>query len=133
VRISNEIRVISESVFEGCRSLKEVDLPTKLVKISRGAFKGCTSLTQIILPVGMKTLGFDAFADCTSLRRIALPKGLSEIEDFDAFSSCDSLTDISFGGSEEEFSRLMRGRVLTLQRSNTQAFVPKIHFMDLKI
>ena len=80
----------------------------------------------------MKTLGFDAFADCSSLRRIALPKELSEIEDYDAFSGCDSLTDVSYGGSQDEFMVLLRGRTLTLQRSDTSIFTPKIHFMDLK-
>lgn len=87
---------------------------------------------QIILPVGTKILGFDAFADCSSLRRIALPKELSEIEDYEAFSGCDALTDISYGGSKEEFFSLMHGRTLTLQRSDTSTFTPKIHFMDLK-
>ena len=81
----------------------------------------------------MSSLGFDAFADCSSLKRIALPKELIEIEDFDAFSGCDALTDISFGGSESDFKSLMRGRTLTLQRSDASLFVPKIHFMDLKI
>ena len=124
--------LIDESTFEGCRSLKYVDLPTKLVKIGRRAFKGCTSSTNIIHPVGTAVIGYDAFADCKSLARIAIPKDLREIEDFDAFGGCDNLTDISFGGSREKWEFVMRGNSLTIQRSDCTVSVPKIAFMNLE-
>jgi hypothetical protein len=124
--------LIDESTFEGCRSLKYVDLPTKLVKIGRRAFKGCSSLANIILPVGTAVIGFDAFADCSSLGRIAIPKDLREIEDNDAFGGCDSLTEISFGGSKEKWESVLRGGILTVQKSDCSVSVPKITFMNLE-
>ena len=123
--------LIDEATFEGCRSLKTVDLPTKLVKIGRRAFKGCTSLASIILPVGTQIIGFDAFADCASLARIALPKELTELEDFDIFGGCDKLTDVSYGGDKDAWERLMRGGVLTVQRSDLSVYTPRISFMNL--
>ena len=124
--------LIDESTFEGCRSLKYVDLPTKLVKIGRRAFKGCSSLTSIILPVGTTVIGFDAFADCSSLTRIAIPKDLREIEDLDAFGGCDSLSEISFGGTKEKWEMILRNRSLTIQKSDCSVSVPKISFMNLE-
>ena len=124
--------IIDESTFEGCRSLKYVDMPQKLVKIGRRAFKGCSSLSSIILPLSCAVIGFDAFADCTSLGRIAIPQHMREIEDFDIFGGCDSLTDISFGGTKEKWDSLMRGNILTLQKSDCTISTPKISFMNLE-
>ena len=54
-----------------------------------------------------------------------------EFEDLELFSGCDSLTEISFGGSEAMFDNLTRGQTITVQRSNLTYFTPKIIFMDL--
>jgi hypothetical protein len=132
VKLSLNMGMIDESLFEGCRALKTVDLPPKLYKIGRRAFKGCSSLTGIILPVTLKEIGFDAFASCRSLKGIAIPRGLSEIEDSDAFGGCDSLSEITFGGTKEEWEMLNRGRTLSVQRSDLSFYSPKVHFLGLK-
>ena len=106
-------------------------MPVKLKKIGRRAFAGCSSLRSLILPVGTSAIGLDAFSGCASLGRIAIPKRLSEIEDLELFSGCDSLSEISFGGSEEMFEMLTRGRPITVERSDLTRFTPKIIFMDL--
>jgi len=124
--------LIDESTFEGCRSLKIVDMPSRLTKIGRRAFKGCSSLTSVILPVSVKEIGLDAFAECTSLSRIAIPKGVREIEDEDAFSSCDSLKEISFGGSETDWELLTHGRAITVERSDATVFSPRVICLNLK-
>ena len=124
--------LIDESTFEGCRSLKVVDMPTKLVKIGRRAFKGCTSLASLILPVNVQVIGFDAFADCSVLKRIAIPKDIREIEDFDIFGGCDSLSDISFGGTKEKWEALLGRNILSVQKSDCTVYIPKVNFMNLE-
>ena len=124
--------LIDDSTFEGCRSLKVVDMPVRLRKIGRRAFFGCSSLSSLILPVGTASLGLDAFVGCSSLVRIAIPKHLMELEDGDLFFGCDSLSEISFGGSAEMFDSLTRGGTVTVQKSDLSTFTPKIIFMDLK-
>lgn len=124
--------LLDESLFEGCRSLATVDMPANLTRIGRRVFKGCTSLKSLILPVGVTSIGFDAFAGCTSLSRIALPKGISELEDDDVFSACDSLTDISYGGSREEFELLCHGKTLTVERTDCSLHTPRVTFLNLK-
>jgi hypothetical protein len=126
------MRLIDESTFEGCRSLKYIDLPTKLVKIGRRAFKGCSSLASLILPVGTQSIGFDAFADCSSLERIAIPKDVKDLEDEDVFGGCDSLKEISFGAGKSEWDTLMRGKTLTVRLSDATLRSPSVTFMNLK-
>jgi hypothetical protein len=102
-----------------------------LYKIGRRAFKGCSSLESIILPVALAEIGYDAFASCRSLRRLGIPKGLKTIEDEDAFSCCDSLSEITYGGSREDWEYLVRG-TLTVKRSDASLITPKVSFLDLK-
>ena len=124
--------LLDESLFEGCRSLAIVDMPSRLTRIGRRVFKGCTSLKSVILPVGITSIGFDAFAGCTSLSRIAIPKGVAEIEDDDIFSACDSLTDISYGGSREEWELLCHGKIMTVEKSDSTLVTPRVTFLNLK-
>jgi hypothetical protein len=126
------MRLIDESLFEGCRSLTEIELPTRLVKLGRRAFKDCTSLSSVIMPEGLKSIGFDAFSGCSSLRRISIPKGLVELEDLDVFDSCDSLVEISFGGDLPKWEFLVGRGALTIQHSDLSVSTPKVIFLDLK-
>ena len=130
--VSDNIKILEESVFEGCRSLETADLPTKLVKIGRRAFKNCTSLASIILPIGVEAIGFDAFAGCSALSRIALPKDISNIEDEDVFSGCDSLSEISFGGTKDRWRELMSDKELTVKRSDGTVRSPAVRFMNFE-
>ena len=124
--------LIDDSLFEGCRSLKIVDLPARLSRIGRRAFKGCVSLASVILPVGVKEVGLDAFAGCSSLSRIAIPKDMRELEDEEVFGGCDSLTDISFGGSREAWELLTHGKTLTVEKSDLSVSTPTVTFLNLK-
>ena len=53
----------------------------------------------------MKHITHLAFAGCTKLQHITLPIAMVELEN-DAFDDCDSLSNIFYCGSEEEFSAL---------------------------
>ena len=106
-------------------------MPAGLTRIGRRVFKGCTSLKSLILPVSVKNIGFDAFAGCTSLARIAIPKGTCELEDDDVFTNCDSLSDISFGGSREEWEMLTHGKTLMIECTNGAVKTPRVTFLNI--
>jgi hypothetical protein len=57
---------------------------------------------------------------------------MREIEDEDIFGGCDSLGEISFGGSREGWENIMRGRALTVQKSDLTVSTPKVSFLDLE-
>ena len=119
---------ISDYAFYKNARIESVDLPARLARIGRLAFKGCTSLRAIILPYALIEVGFDAFYGCSALKRIAIPKSVKRIEDMEAFGACDSLVEISFGGSVEEWEYLTGGKSITVERSDLSLYTPRVIF-----
>ena len=60
----------------GCRSLKAVELPSRLTEIRDRAFHSCVSLEKIYIPSTVSKMGSYIFEDCHSLSEIIcdLPK-----------------------------------------------------------
>ena len=72
VRIGNNVKKIDEAVFASCKSLKEIELPSRssIESIGRRAFANCVSLEKVILNGRLKNISEDAFWSCTSLKEI---------------------------------------------------------------
>ncbi|MBQ2967727.1 MAG: leucine-rich repeat protein [Clostridia bacterium] len=68
--------------FNGCISLKEVNLPNTVTYIdnslSGGAFEECSALKSIILPTSLKIIESGAFRE-TGLAEVIIPYGVEEI------------------------------------------------------
>ena len=116
VILADGVTSIGDNAFDGCSSLKSINLPEGVTSIGESAFYGCISLTNISLPDGVTSIGDNAFAqcalisiilpekltsigmatfaDCGGLTSINLPKGVTSIED-GAFRGCTSLISIS--------------------------------------
>ena len=90
------VTALSAGAFNGCHSLKAVNLPPTLTTIGDYAFNGCDSLTSIIIPGQVSTIGNHAFALCKKLTTLALPDAVTAIGDY-AFFGCSSLTQIDLG------------------------------------
>ena len=88
-------------------------------------------MTSVTLSNSLLSIGANAFSGCSSLRRVAIPKGIVELEDDDVFSLCDSLSEISFGGSQSEWELLLHGKALTVEKSNLTVSAPKVTFLNL--
>ena len=63
---------IGYRAFEGCTSLKSVDIPNSVTKIGRRSFKGCTSLQSIDIPNSITTIENGAFSGCISLKDLRI-------------------------------------------------------------
>lgn len=92
VKLPN-ITTLSEELFLGCKSLKNIILPETIDTIKDSAFYGCESLEYIKLPENLKVILKYAFAECSNLKKINLPEKL-EIIDECAFWTCNSLEKI---------------------------------------
>lgn len=68
----SKLRVIGEIAFQGCRSLKYIDLPNSIKVIGSRAFSMCTSLESIIIPSSAMQIGRGAFSCCEKLSSIKL-------------------------------------------------------------
>ena len=58
---------IPDSMFEGCTSLSDIEIPTWVTEIKTKAFRNCTSLTRLTVPASVTTIADDAFDGCTNI------------------------------------------------------------------
>lgn len=74
VILSADISAVNNNAFEGCTSLKNIDIPTNSgVGIGNYAFKDCSALTSVYIPAGVRTVGLGAFEGCTRINSMTLP------------------------------------------------------------
>lgn len=92
VSLSDQIVRIGKSCFDGCDSLRDMNMPSALEDIESCAFRDC-SLNIVTLPSKIKTIHRSTFEGCTSLSHIELPESLNKIEE-KAFLGCISLQNI---------------------------------------
>lgn len=89
------------NIFENCKKLKNVSLPSSLRKLDM-TFYNCSLLEKIVIPEGVESLGISVFSGCSSLVDITLPSTLKEFEEHPtideygsmAFGFCESLKNI---------------------------------------
>lgn len=86
----------SSYIFEGCKDLETVVMPTTLTKIGGYVFRGCEKLKDIDLS-HVVLIGSEAFKGCTSLTSVNLT-GLQKSGSCGSwiFEGCTSLTDVTF-------------------------------------
>lgn len=94
IYVGRGIKVISKSVFSGCKNLVSVNLPEGLTDILDHAFEGCESLTAITIPQSVWYIG-RSFAYCTNLSSVNFVEGsrLEHLGDY-CFQEDISLTEI---------------------------------------
>lgn len=98
IDIPANVVFIDEEAFAGCSDLALVNIEGNTT-IGERAFSGC-GLTQVVIGEGIESISKDVFASCQRLVSVVLPKSLTQISS-GAFYDCRSLTDVYYGGSEE--------------------------------
>jgi Leucine-rich repeat (LRR) protein len=93
-------RFIWGGIFNGCKNLQSVKLPSKIKFIAPEFFKGCTKLISINFPTKVEKIGNFAFDSCISLTSMILPNTVSVIGDY-AFRNCTNLDSIIIDGEIE--------------------------------
>ena len=90
VKISPEIKSISNTAFVDCISLTSIYIPEGIERIELDAFGRCSGLKNVSLPQSLKVIERGVFWECKGLEEITIPSGVEEIGDY-AFFHCDSL------------------------------------------
>lgn len=128
VSIPGSVTAIGNCAFQSCGSLTEVKIPDGVVSIGSSAFGYCYSLTGVSIADSVTFIGVSAFRNCENLKRVSIPGGVTAIEQrtfyacrkltgvgipdsvvsigTSAFNRCGSLTDVYYGGSEEQWARI---------------------------
>ena len=109
----NNVKIIKEEAFIGCKELEEITLPTSITKLEKATFKYCEKLksvtilgdlydlpestfeldyflSNIKLNDSLLTIGSKAFYLCIGLKEIYIPKNVINIE-ASAFGGCKNL------------------------------------------
>ena len=108
ITLSNSLTTIDSYAFKECTSLNNIIIPSSVTTIGEDAFYKCTSLTSIIIPNGVTKIGRNVFFCCTSLKSFTIPNSVTEIGNH-AFYKCNSLTDVYYGGTEEQWNKITIG------------------------
>lgn len=92
------VTAIADKAFQGCVSLKSVEIPESINSIGSSSFANCYSLSRVNVPSQIDIIEDYTFSGCTSLLSIVFPEGLKIIGQY-AFQGCYSLTNITIPGS----------------------------------
>ena len=100
---------INSGVFNGVRSLKNVDIKADITTLANETFYGCTALESVTLPAGVTAIGNKAFFGCAALNGIEFPTALETIGE-SAFEHCSKIAEITIGKNVAEIgSRAFAG------------------------
>lgn len=90
VRIPEGVKEIGNSAFFHFNDMKQLILPSSLIRISAFAFHDCSKLKFVEIPENVEIIADHAFSDCRDLKFVILPKNLKYVGYF-AFSDCENL------------------------------------------
>ena len=96
------LEIWSEAFYE-CTLLEGVILPNGLKYIGSSAFYGCAELERVEIPDTVRSIAMYAFSNCEKLRYVFLPKSVKVVYE-GAFRYSEAVTDVFYGGSEEEWA-----------------------------
>ena len=94
---------MSYGVFDECRSLTYVKLPSDMTAIPDGTLSGCSSLADFEIPSGVTSIGHSAF-EGTAITSIAFPDAVSELAD-EVCRSCKYLKEIRLPANLKKIGR----------------------------
>lgn len=115
IAIPSSVKVLNSDLLKNCKDLQSVTLNEGLESIYGSVFRGCTSLTDIEIPDSVKYVGIRilngveipsgfTFEGCTSLETVKIGDGVSDLTAMSLFSGCTSLQSLTLGKSVQSIS-----------------------------
>lgn len=102
--VPDTVDSIDPFAFAYNKTLKSVALPENLLCIGLFAFENCSALESITVPDSTKLI-IRSFYNCDSLKTVVIGKNV-ELLSSESFASCESLTDVRYNGSVEEWNAI---------------------------
>ena len=117
--------------YEYRNEFTEIVVESGITSVPDYAFEYLENVTSITLPETVTSLSLNAFNDCGSLNHLLLPSSLTSISGTSntgspAFIRCESLTDLYYLGTAEEWAALANANRVTSANSEMT-----IHFLVL--
>ena len=95
VEIPNSVTSIANATFLNCSGLTSIVIPNSVTAIGNRAFNGCSGLTSAIIGNSVTAIGDEAFKDCSGLTSIVIPKSVTEIGS-NTFDGCSGMKKVAF-------------------------------------
>ena len=102
VLVPSSVTSIEYAAFYHCESLAELPLPDSVSVIAPRAFE-YSGLQYFEIPENVSEIDFRTFYGCVDLETVYIPAGVDSIA-ADAFDRTDSLTDVYYEGTYEQFT-----------------------------
>lgn len=105
--------------FDGCISLREIDLSGSIQKLALGTFYNCKSLERIVIPSNIDEVDSHCFSKCNNLKTVIIQSTHTTIQPFafgeswvgDKLVNCPALVNVHLpnGANAESYYPLFRG------------------------
>ena len=89
INFENGVHSLGTYAFSACEGLESIYL-TGLQSMSDCVFMGCSSLKEIFIPNTISNLGDGVFGHCVALRKVVIPKEITSMTEL-TFSGCVNL------------------------------------------
>ena len=93
VHIPDSVKSIGKGTFRDCK-LTKVVLSKSITILAPSLFQGCDSLEEIDIPENVESIGLQTFLWCSNLKKVLLHEGLKYIED-NSFNWCSNLEELT--------------------------------------
>ena len=122
--IPNSVTSIGDFAFCDCWGIKSITIPDSVTTVGEDVFNNCAYLVTATLPGGLTHISRYAFSYCTRLTSITIPDSVTTIG-FGAFYWCNNLTDVYYGGTEEQWRSISVDNTVN---GNTSLLNATIHY-----
>ncbi|MBQ3494651.1 MAG: leucine-rich repeat protein, partial [Clostridia bacterium] len=93
VIIPKSLSLLTQCLFDGCKSLTSISLPNSVTEFENGVFYDCAALESIRLPNSLTSMHSYNFQGCEKLKSIYIPEALVSIG-YELFSRCGALQSV---------------------------------------
>lgn len=97
--------LFNDFAFQNCDNISEFTVLSHIKTIGEWAFSYCDSLETLIIDDGVQIINEYAFAYSNKLKEISIPSSVETLN-ATAFIGCDSLTDVYYEGTAEDWERI---------------------------
>lgn len=106
VTIADGVTGIGDYAFYGCKNLYSINIPDSVTYIGTYAFAECGELTDVVIPSSVTSIEDFTFYE-SKLVNITIPTSVTSLGQGALY--CKNLTDIYYGGTEEQWKALTDG------------------------
>ncbi len=128
---NSNLEKIDEAAFAYCRSLKNIDIPSRVTSIGKNAFLCCYSIPKLTLGYSVSSVGQGAFSSCSGLKKLRIVNYNCDIyDDGETFYSGITLECFKKSSAKEYAEKYLREYSLIKDMNNINEMKVKLSFTE---